>query len=51
MTTVAQSFTRDRVSRRLDLIRAEHDRQFLLSTRLIELATRSISASLMGASD
>lgn len=39
MTTASQSFSLDQFSRPLDVIRAEHDRQFLLSARLIELAT------------
>lgn len=51
MTTAAQSFTPDQFSRPLDVIRAEHDRQFLLSTQLIELATERHLGPLIGAAE
>ena len=38
MITAAQPFTSDQFSRPIDLIRAEHDRQFRTSNWLIELA-------------
>ena len=40
MNTAAQSSTPDRFTRPLDVIRAEHDRQFVLCGQLIELAAK-----------
>lgn len=49
MIPAAQSATPDQFSRPLDVIRAEHDRQLLIATRLIELATTCRLSPLIGA--
>jgi len=51
MIEAAQPFTPDQFFRPLDVIRTEHDRQLVISTRLIELATTCRLTPLIGAAE